>query len=576
VLLATMAVLVPLACGLLGLGASAWALAAATLAVAAAAGFAAGPAAPPRYAGASPSLAACAAAGMGVAFALRSLFDATVRTDGFHLAEVVRWLHEGHPGTVELVRHEWPAGAYPLANELILTWGAGIARSFAPVALWTAAATALLAGATFHGLRERRVDARVAALAAAAVTLLTAALARLEGAGTDLPAVAWLACALALVAHPDSRHRLPGPALLAAALAIGTKTNMAALAVVALAAALWGTGWRPRRFELVALGAGAVVALAWPARNLLLHGSPLWPFSGLGPGDPVPYVLSEMQTSFAADPGAVLEQYAERPADALRTALPLAGALLLGAVAGLRDARFAAGLTLFGVVTWAVSPLSGILYSGDDEILLIWYVLPAVLMACAALALAARGSPIARMGAPAVLALSALACLPELGRDTAFPSHAAAAVTLAGGAAAGALAGLGMRPPRIRGWSAGALAVVALAAATAWSAPRYGDDDGTPAGPLLAWLAEREGDAPVLANWAPDGRYAGPELERRVGLLPLGMSCEQARATAREAWVVIVRRERVPAYSRIGPDERCFAGVRPAFDDAAFLVFGPA
>ena len=50
----------------------------------------------------------------------------------YHLTEIVTWARTGHPGQVVTVTQEFPVGYYPVTNEVLLAWGTGIARSFAP------------------------------------------------------------------------------------------------------------------------------------------------------------------------------------------------------------------------------------------------------------------------------------------------------------------------------------------------------------------------------------------------------------------------------------------------------------
>ena len=72
----------------------------------------------------------------------------------YHLAEIVSWVHSGHPGAIVASIPGVPTGSYPLTNEVLLAWAMGLTRSFTPVALWSAAALALLLGAGWLGLRR--------------------------------------------------------------------------------------------------------------------------------------------------------------------------------------------------------------------------------------------------------------------------------------------------------------------------------------------------------------------------------------------------------------------------------------
>jgi hypothetical protein len=591
-LLGTLALLVPLACGVSGLGASPLALAGVSLTVALVAGLMAGAPgdsaaaeAARRLAAAGPGARAAAAALAAGALAVlvQALVQPEVRTDGYHLAEIVRWLHAGTPGSAELVVQEWPAGEYPLANELALTWGIGIARAFSFAALWSVAAAALLAGSVTALLRLRGLSWPLAGLGAAAVALAVFTVGALEGIATDLPSMAWLACGASLLAAPDPRDRHPGPALLALALATGTKTTAGLPGLVLLLALGWPARRRLSAGDAAAAVAAAVVALTWPVRNLVEHGSPLWPFSSLGVGDPVPYILSELQTSFLDDPAGSLRMYYDFSTGDLATALLLLGGALL--VAGLDRTRavvFPAAMALVTMAVWATSPITGPPPESVGPVAQasIRYGLPALGVAAVAVALATRAGSRARLPAIVTLVLCCAGCLYLLPERAFTGPGGAWAPLLAAGLAAVAAATLGLRvPPR----AAAALALVPLAAvaiAVAAGTERYMHPEvgeGARVSRALAWLQEqpayREGDDPVVATWRPDGRLAGPRLEHPIVLLPTSATCAQVRRSTRRAWLVVTRDRVLRAAARPAPGERCMAGRRPDYRDAFHAVY---
>jgi hypothetical protein len=578
-LMAALAAAVPAACGLAGAGTSAVAFAAATLAVAIPAAWLAGPA--------GGSFAAeirrwpVAAAG-GIAFVFWGYATAfpAVRTDAFHLAEVVRWLHGGHPGSVELTVHEWPAGAYPKVNELILTWGVGLARAFPPVAAWTVALLVLLAGSAYAGLRRRDVAPAAAALAAATLLAVLGALARIEGAGTDLPSLAWLACAAALLAAPERHRRHPGPALLALGLALGTKLNVAPPAAALAAVAVRDVWATRRRADLVAAAAGALAGGFWPARNLVEHGSPLWPFSSLGPGDPVPGILAGLQRPFVRDAGGTLDQlWLENPRAVSALAILLVAALAAPLLAPRRDVRAAALLTFATLALWAVSPLSGRLVEGDFRAAFIWYLLPTAAAAIATTGLlAGRPGWPGRAGIAALAAAAVSATAIEPLASPAFASPQQAVAVIVSGLLAGLVTAHALRRMKVPGWSVAALACGVLALAVQLAGPRYRDSGAFDPllGQVLRVLDAQAGDSrPVVAEWRVDGRMAGPRLAHPIALLPLDAGCDEIRALAQRSWLVAVRTERFPTVWPIAGVDACLRGTAPVMRNLAFAVYGP-
>jgi hypothetical protein len=77
---------------------------------------------------------------------------------------VVAWVGNGSLGAVEPIVPNLPVGNYPLTNEVLLAWGAGIGRSFVFVSLWSPVMAALLTVAAWAGLRSLRIPVGVAAL----------------------------------------------------------------------------------------------------------------------------------------------------------------------------------------------------------------------------------------------------------------------------------------------------------------------------------------------------------------------------------------------------------------------------
>ena len=238
---------------------------------------------------------------------------------------------------------------------------------------------------------------------------------------TDLPALAWLACVGALATGAARRPALLVPAVVAAGLAVGTKPSTGPLAVGVLAVGAYGARGRlrPLAGALAAALAGAfVVGGIWYLRNLIEHGSPLWPFA-VGPfGDPPPRFLSLVDATFLKRPHATLSgnvgDYLNRLAG---TWLLLAGALaalVLGLAAPrVRNLRrplvVAGGLSMAGCLIWSTAWGTGLSTSPE----LTWaegfalsslrYLLPAIGVAAVAVAVVARAGGWLARGAGALL-----------------------------------------------------------------------------------------------------------------------------------------------------------------------------
>lgn len=517
-----------------------------------------------------------AAAGAGLAWVAWLVKHPGLAIDPltYHLPESVMWVQQGTPGSVELITYEFPQGNYPVTNEVLVAWLMGLGRSFAPALLWTPAMGALLAAAGWLGLRARGVSRAATALAVAGVLLVPVAATQFLGAHTDLPALTWLAVAAALVA--TGRPALLAPAVLAGALAVGTKTTVAPLAVLVLAAGLW----RDRRALpwpalTLALAAGAVVGGAWYVRNLIDHGSPLWPFIATPWGDPVPRFLDEFDVAFLDRPAATLEGRAGAYVDLLGGGLLLLGG---GIAAGLvlaaarrwerRAALGASAAAALAALAWANAPFTG---APDDpafdlSLTTTRYLLPAVAAGAAALALA---------GGRVALAVLAAAALLGLDRSLAlsFPGVPSAAV-LATGALAGGLAGaVWRRRPRAAAAAvAGTLAsVLALSVIADGFAARHGGIGRLASSGVVSWFAARPPDDLPVA-FAPQmlAVLAGDDLRRPITMIPADEPCALTRA--RRGWVVVGEfplAERRRSFDAAA----CLEDLRPAYADGVFRAY---
>ena len=584
-----------LALGLAGLGGSAIALALAAAATwAAAAMLLPAPDPAPReelaawWAGASPRtrMAFGALAVAAVGWAAWQLRYPAVGIDGlvYHLALPAEWVHDGSPGAVIQVISEVPFGNYPLTNELLLGWTLAISRSWVVASLSTPAAALLLGLATWVGLRAIGIARAPAGLAVAALLALPIVVAQLGGPVNDVTVVAWLAaCGALCAASLDGRPALLAPALVAAGLAFGTKTTPALLLAILLAA----TGWHhraalPALARPLALAGAAALAVGgvWAIRNLIEHGSPLWPFVATSFGDPLPPRLDEVNDRFLDHPGRMLEGRVDDYLLLLSGGgVLLVGAIVLPLVRRSRAALAAGGVTLLAILAWMTAPYTGITESTELAIGAARYLLPAIVAATLAVCLAGRGGARAlRLAAAGTLALAAGLSVLRVS-SFGFPVRPSAG-TLIGLLALGAVGGrlLGRLTLPTSPWIAPAAAVV-VGAALALAAPGYVDrhadvrlvDEGLMRA-LAAQPGFEDGDGDVAMGPATVALAGGDRLRHRVPLIGEGESCEAVRARRRQGWVVLQLEPPTDSYRRLAA---CLGGARPAWRDGFYELYAP-
>jgi hypothetical protein len=564
-----------------------------------------------------------AAGGLGLAFAAWLVRYPFLGPDGvgYHLPEVAGWVRDGHPGARHAVVALLPVESYPLTHEVLLSWLLGTARGMAAIPVLQVALGALLAGAAATGLRELGVGPLVRRAGAASLVVCTLLLDQWTGPLTDLPALAWLACTAALCAGALRRPALLAPAVVAAGLAVGTKTTTLLAATALLAA----TGYARRR-ELpwralgLALAAAVGVGGVWYLRNLLGHGSPFWPLVAAPWGDPVPSFLSHFEGRFAADPVGTFDARRHEYETHMAGAIALLGGALLAPLLAARRAVVAASAAAVGLVAvWVLSPYTGL---PDHPVFALLgastyrYLLPAILAAAVAVALAGARPGRGRAGA---LAIFAVAIAWSLRNDlrAGFPYMPSAAF-LTGALVAGALAGLAAafvlraraaalphplaRPLlRARGMplpglvlavrrlprlgpalpvAAGLAATVALGLASDGYVRRH-VDTGFEDAALVAWFQGRPGFAagsrPVAGAPVLDGLLAGDRLRHPVELVPPRELCARTRLRARRGWVVL-RWTPVAEWNAVAvPVDRCLRSAGPpAFESFPFRVYGSA
>ena len=607
VIAASIAALEALALGLVRLGTNTAVLAgAAALTWLAARTFLPAPASRPghelaaAWRAASPAsrIAIGAIAGVGLAWAVWLLRYPALGIDtvAYHLTDVVAWVGDGSPGAVEPLFPTVPVGNYPLTNEVLLAWGTGIARSFVFVGLWAPAMMALLMLASWAGLRTLRVPVAAATLAVGALCLLPVLTHyQQNGANTDIPAFAWLVSSAFLSLASTRRPALLAPALLAAGLAVGTKTTTLPLALLVLVIAFVAARAElPRLARPLALAGAAAIAFGgyWYLRNLVDHGSPFWPFVETPWGDPLPKEIGPergVNASFLDQPRFTLQRVGDEWLELFGGGfLLLAAAFAAPLLAHDKRVTATAVVTAASVLIWMNAPFTGASVREYEVATAstVRYLIPALGAAVLTLALAAssrrrtaRTFAVVSLGAGFVVNAVQTA---ELG----FPSVPQAWVPLAGaaiGAGASALAArVTARPPPLP--SAPRLLVTALACAVvgaaaavgaagfverhAQTAELYGTD-------TIRWFVTQpafgDGDGPIWAAPVTLAPLGGDRLQNEFRWIESDAPCDQVRERARESWVIVIM---LPPDGRLlSPSGRCFEGRRPAHKGAGFNVY---
>jgi hypothetical protein len=518
----------------------------------------------------------------------------------YHLPQVVAWVQNGRPGTVREFIDVLPVGNYPQTNEVALAWSAGLARSFSPVAPWNMAMLWLLGGSVWVGGRSLGAPRAAAATASAALCLNPMVVRELGTAGTDLPALAWLACSAALAAGSRERPALTAPALLAAALSVGTKTTTAALAAIAVGAALWHARAQLRSLLpvlLAAAGAALVVGGTWYVRNVISHGSPLWPLVATPWGDPLPHFVTQVNHSLLERPHRTLSGHlGGYEKDIAGGLLLLAGGIAAPFFARSRTVLSAAGATLLATLLWASAPATGASDIPELQRLPLTtdrYLLPAIGAGTVALLLASSRRPgQGRTGRSIAMALLSGAAVWSVARSLrlGFPERPSLA-TVIGGAALGAGAALALlvarrleAPPPARRLAlpATALTVAALGAvggtlAASGYLRRHARIQLPLTHAYAPYLAAQpgfaDGSGPVFMAPTVSAILAGDRLGHDVQLIPADEPCPGVLARARRGWTVVA--DRHDSYLRGFTAAGCLRQRRPTFTEGATTVYRP-
>ena len=513
-------------------------------------------------------LALGAAIGAGLVWAAWVLRHPGLGTDPltYHLPASIGWVQNGDAGAVRQVVYEFPVGNYPLVDETLVSWLLAAGRSFGPALLWAPAMAALTAVAGVTGLRRAGAGAASAALGVAAILFIPIWSALWIGPHTDLGALAWLACAATLAAAARERRALLVSALLAAGLAVGTKTTTAPL-LLALSLLVVRRPLPARGPLLAAAGAAAVLGGLWYVRNLVEHGSPLWPFLATPWGDPIPEILRGIDVSFLDRLGPSLDGRLDQYAQLLGGApLLLLAAPLAALATRRRPVVIAAAVTVLAALVWSRAPFTGRAPDPvvDLSLTTVRYLVPALSAAVVTLCLAGG-----RLWT-GVLAVSAAVSLYKA-VDLGFPDVPAAA-TLAMGLVLGMAAA--RVPPRLLAVGGAAALAAALLYGGHGFAARHALNPRLPSSPMIAWLASQPGFAgskdPVASAPQVFGALAGDRLQHDIGLIGRTEPC--ARVRARRGWIVIG----TPPFSRLRAPftaENCLSSETPAYQDPLFRVY---
>jgi hypothetical protein len=351
----------------------------------------------------------------------------------------------------------------------------------------------------------------------------------------------------------------------------------------------------PAGATVLALLVGGV----WYIRNLIEHGSPLWPFYATSWGTPVPLDIRLVSPTMLGHLQSTLFDHLSAYTSGISgsTVLILAG-VFVPLLARRRAPLFAAAAVAFGALAWANAPVTGapeVAAFAVGARSSIRYLLPVFAAGSLALAVtAAEGSAVVRSAA--VLALAA-ALVWSVVTDAQHSFYLASDWGLVPiGALAGALVSVAARAlpsPRLsRGVRVGALAAVGAVTAVALSvassqfiarhAAVRSELDASLSGVLGADAVYATGHAPVAAAPGTPGLLAGDTLDHRVSLIPEHASCASVLARAATGFVVVqtMYESPIPGHPHLvllptGTAQACLAHVGPRLTAGSFKIYGP-
>lgn len=558
---------------------------------------------------------AVTAAILGIA--VFQLWRPAIGDDGltYHAAQPAVWIATGQPGSLRETLADFPTQAYPKTMEVLVGWTYSVGRTPLAAVPLTIGLSVLAAAAVFAALRRLGVSPAVAAATLAAGLLLPLNVRETSGIFSDLPALAWMACSVALSVMSAEEPGAVGLAAVAGGLAIGTKPTSAPFVLVGLGYAIWiNRAWVIAHWRSLVVPAGLAVGLAslWYVVDWVHFGSPLWPFTRFPSGRPIPLLWTQYGARFIDHPIAAVREAGAHPyvhylagGLVVLAAVPLV--MLLSLLPSGRPVRRTAiwgfVAVLVEVVLWADSEFTGLAH-GDILVVVtgLRYLIPAPLAAASVLAVLTRERSIVRV--PAVLAILGAVVLNLVqlhGAGIGFPFRPSLLACL-GLLVVGAVAATVFGRVGVFGRLAGsrwAMPVVAIVVALVATLPasryvqhyllvshRYGFDDA----PILSYLSRQpgwvHGTAPVAAGYAAYATLAGPHFQHPLSYIPNDEPCAAVRSAAQHGWVVIqpIRNEpyasldylRAPACLRgIAPVAVVGSGTR-IYAPSDFVVDPPA
>jgi hypothetical protein len=525
-----------------------------------------------------------------------AMWHPTYGVDGvsYHVAQPAIWIHDGRPGSGQQTLLDFPTAAYPKSLEVLLFWGLAISRTAVTAIPLTVSMATLAVICLLVALRRLEVSTPIAMLATASSLLVPWDVLETSGVWTDLAGLAWLSCCIALCVITRDEPGALGPALVAAALAVGTKTTTVPFALGAIGWALWtNRSWlrhhlvRFAMFGVPALGLGSV----WYVANWIVYGAPLWPFSRVPAGPPQPRIFAAYGARFIADP-----IHAARLAgpsvllDGFGGGLVLVAGVVLIAIASLlpsqRPARrivvVGTATVLLDVLLWATAAFTGVTHGSAFLVFVgLRYLTFAPVAAAAMFALICRRPSAIRAVALVLMAAATGVNLWEIHQDDLLrypvkPPLVFCAALGCIGVLVGLLAGRARAAPHVMQLRALAPAVtigigLALAAPASSYLRHYVQVErrvySTDA-PAIEFLSRQpgwvHGDAPVAAGLEAYASLAGPDFTHPLSFIPANEPCTAVRAAASRGWVVLETNPVTSFHTRYEAPLACLQGIRPA------------